>query len=216
MAGYETRTFEFACGPCRLRVLALSDLQQFSDPHGTAERAGISSAQWSLFGHPWPAGKVLASRMLDVDVRGIRILELGCGLGLASLVLASRGADITASDYHPLAAEFLERNVVANDLPAVPFRLLDWTRPDPGLGLFDMIVGSDILYERGHADLLGEVIERHAGVHAKVMLTDPGRHHAGRFVRGLKARGFAVTEEHTAFEEGERPPFRGRVVTAVR
>ena len=45
---------------------------------------------------------------------GMKILEVGCGIGLCSLVLQRRGADITASDYHPLAEEFLRFNAALN------------------------------------------------------------------------------------------------------
>ena len=39
-----------------------------------------------------------------------RILEVGCGLGLASLVLNERSADISATDYHPEVETFLKIN----------------------------------------------------------------------------------------------------------
>ena len=44
MSGYQVREIEHAIGghPYRLRVL--SDTQQFADPDGHGERAGISSA----------------------------------------------------------------------------------------------------------------------------------------------------------------------------
>ena len=60
MPGYQVREIEHAVGghPYRLRVLV--DTLQFSDPDGHAERAGISSATWSLFGQLWPAGALLA------------------------------------------------------------------------------------------------------------------------------------------------------------
>ena len=87
MPGYQVREIEHAVGghPYRLRVLV--DTLQFSDPDGHAERAGISSATWSLFGQLWPAGALLAHAMDRFDIEGKRILELGCGIGLASLVL---------------------------------------------------------------------------------------------------------------------------------
>ena len=36
-----------------------------------------------------------------------RILEVGCGIGLSSLILNRLNADITATDYHPEAEKFL-------------------------------------------------------------------------------------------------------------
>ena len=64
----------------------------------------------------------LAAEAARLEIGGRRILEVGCGLALPSLVLAGRGADITATDYHPLAGEFLERNARENGVPAISFK----------------------------------------------------------------------------------------------
>ncbi len=54
--------------------------------------------------------------MCEFPIAGKRILEVGCGIGLCSLVLQQRGADITASDYHPVAEKFLRHNTDLNGL----------------------------------------------------------------------------------------------------
>ena len=216
MVGYRTRDLDIEFGGLPYHVHALLDTQQFSDPDHSAERAGISSAQWSLFGQPWPSGRILANHMAGYDIAGKRILELGCGLALASLVLARRGADITASDYHPLAGEFLLHNARANGLAPIPFLCLDWARAEPLAGRYDVLIGSDILYERGQVELLAGAIERHAQPHAEVIVTDPGRGNAARFTRALQAQGFTVEATHMAFEPDHEPPFRGRLITARR
>lgn len=196
MPGYSTRNLLLHVGgqPWHLRVL--SDRQQYADPDGHGERLGISSAQWSLFGQVWPSGHRLAQAMQRFDIAGKRILELGCGIGLASLVLQRRGAEIVASDIHPLAEPFLAYNAALNALPALHYRQLSWDAPLPALGRFDLIIGSDVLYESGHADLLGTVVARHAHPDAEVLLTDPGRGNSARFTRVLAAQGFAL---QTAF-----------------
>src|SRR5690606_23893040 len=168
------------------------DLQQFADPDNHAQLLGISSAQWSLFGHVWPAGRLLAEAMAIHDIAGKRILELGCGLGLASLVLRRRGADVVASDYHPLAETFLAYNAAFNGLPAVPYRTLRWDTPNDRLGRFDLIIGSDILYERDHAARVSALLPRHAQPVCEVLITDPGRGNSAPFTRALAAQGFVV------------------------
>jgi len=89
-----------------IHVRSLWDKQQFSDSLGEAEAMGISSAQWSLFGVVWPSSEVLAHEMADFPIQGKRILEVGCGMALTSLLLNSRHADITATDIHPEAGSF--------------------------------------------------------------------------------------------------------------
>jgi len=212
LPGYDTRIHTLRLGDRDYRIRALSDRQQYADPDEHALRAGISPAQWSLFGQLWPAGRALAQAMAAHDVTGKRILELGCGLGLASLVLRQRGADVVASDVHPLAETFLAYNAGLNDLPAVPYRTLSWDTPNESLGRFDLIIASDVLYERGQAAVLGGLVARHARPQSEVVLVDPGRGHSAAFTRLLQAQGYAVEERRLPLEEGEAPPHRGRLL----
>ncbi|MEO6103307.1 MAG: methyltransferase domain-containing protein [Pseudoxanthomonas sp.] len=194
----------------------LSDHQQFADPDGHGQRMGISSAQWSLFGQLWPAGRLLAQAMHRIDIQGKRILELGCGIGLASLVLQRRGANVVASDVHPLAESFLAYNAALNDLPAVHYRQMRWDRPLPTLGEFDMIVASDVLYERDHALMLADVVDRHARPCAEVVVTDPGRGNSAPFTRMLAAQGFEVTQERCAMDDADAGLGRGNILHYAR
>ena len=212
MPGYTIRQQVVRLGGHDYRIRALSDRQQFADPDGHAERLGISSAQWCLFGQVWPSGRLLAEAMSRFDINGKRILEIGCGLGLASLVLQRRGADIVASDIHPLAEPFLAYNAAYNALPAVPYRQLSWSIPLPALGHFDLVIGSDVLYERDHAAQLVAVLDRHTHAGSEVLITDPGRGNSALFTRALAARGFSVTEERCPMDAADLPPYRGRLL----
>ena len=117
--GYLTQLLTVAIdGVADLQIRALLDRQQYWDPDGEAARRGISSAAWPMFGMLWPSSSVLAARLALRPVNpGERILEIGCGLALPSLVAHRRGADVTASDNHPLAESFLKENVQINGLP---------------------------------------------------------------------------------------------------
>ena len=212
MPGYTTRLLTIRLGGHDFRIRALSDLQQFADPTGSAHRAGISSSLWSLFGQIWPSGRVLAEAMSRFDIAGKRILELGCGIGLASLVLQRRGAEIVATDAHPLAEVFLAYNAALNALPALHYRQLRWGEALPALGSFDVIIASDVLYERDHAELVAGVVERHALPAAEVMVTDPGRGNSTRFGRLLEAQGFHVEAERCPMDDADLPPHRGRML----
>lgn len=216
MPGYRTRQLVVPLGGHDFKIRALSDIQQFADPHGFAERVGISSAQWSLFGQVWPSGRVLAEAMCDFEVAGKRILEIGCGLGLSSLVLQRRQADITASDHHPLARPFLDHNARLNDLPNLAYCDLHWAIPDVELGRFDLMIGSDILYERDHIELLANLLKRHALDCAEIVFTDPGRGNSAPFTRALAEQGYSVTEVRSRFNESDTPPYRGRLLSYRR
>ena len=96
--------------------------------------------------------------MLDYHIEGKRILEIGCGIALTSLVLNHRLADITATDYHPEAHPFLIANVALNNGKQIPFVRRGWEDDEDGLGTFDLIIGSDLLYESDHSQILSEFI----------------------------------------------------------
>lgn len=212
MPGYATRVLDVRMGGRDYHVCALQDNQQFADPDGSAERAGVSSAQWPLFGQVWPSGLVLAEAMSTHEVAGLRILELGCGLALSSLVLQQRGADITASDLHPLAEAFLLDNAYRNGLPPIAYRDLPWAVPDDTLGHFDLIIGSDILYERDHAALLAALVQRHALPHSEVVIADPGRGNGGAFGKAMHLLGYTTSERRCRFKPADVAPFRGRLL----
>jgi len=216
MPGYNVKTSTVQVGDHAYQIRSLSDKQQYADPQGLAEQAGISSASWSLFGQLWPAGQVLANAMSVIPIAGRRILEIGCRLGLSSLVLQRRAADITASDHHPLAASFLKHNADINFLKRPTYVDLSWKKPHATLGQFDLIIGSDILYERDHAQMLSELILRHAKPAAEIITTDPGRGVSAAFSRAMLAQGFRIAETRCKFNEYDVSPFRGRLISYLR
>ena len=104
-----------------------ADLTQFDDDDGKAAAAGISREAFPLFGIIWASSELLAHLMLDQEIDDLRILEVGCGLGLASHVLNARGADITALDIHPITADYMCSNTALNSTPAIPFVTASWS-----------------------------------------------------------------------------------------
>jgi predicted nicotinamide N-methyase len=97
----------------------------------------------------WPAANALAAAL--PDVAGLRVVELGCGLGLPSLVAAARGADVTASDWAEDAVALLRENAARNDL-VVRVEVRDWREPWPER--FDVALAADVLYERRNVEPL--------------------------------------------------------------
>ena len=65
---------------------------------------------------------------------------MGCGIGLISLMLNYRTANITATDYHPAAEHFLLENVLLNKGKKISFVPTGWGDEEGVLGEFDLIV----------------------------------------------------------------------------
>ncbi len=228
MPGYQTKFERVAiAGVDDLVIRCLLDRQQYADPLGDAQRLGISSAAWPLFGLLWPSGAQLAARLALRPVRaGERILEIGCGLALASLVGHRRGADVTASDCHPLAAGFLRENLRLNRLAAMPYRHGHWAGlaalpgADGGTavcGRFDLIIGSDLLYEPDVRAVLAGFIGRHAAPAAEVWIVDPERGNRPAFHRQMAVQGFGVHEMRLQRPaSADAAAYRGRLLTYRR
>ncbi len=208
------QTLEF--GAVDIHVRSLRDNQEFLDPGGVAEKLGISSASWPLFGIVWPSGEVLAHLMFEYEIAGKRILEVGCGIGLTSLVLNHRLADITATDYHPEVGAFLSENVQLNHGRAIPFVRTGWGDAQTALGQFDLIVGSDLLYEREHVELLAGFIDQHARPRCAVVLVDPGRGNHARFSKRMVSLGYRHTQAAPKNVDYLAQPFKGQILSYCR
>lgn len=213
-ARHRYRTIEF--GKTDIHVRALRDNQQFDDPDGVAEDFGVSSSTWPLFGLIWESSEILARLMADFDIAGKRILEVGCGLGLSSLVLNTRSADITATDHHPDAGAYLAWNVRLNGGQPIPFVRTGWEDHSDTLGEFDLIIGSDVLYQRDHPDLLSAFIADHACEHCQVIVVDPARGNAAKFTKGMIAQGFLQNDIPVAQYLSEDQQFKGQVRNYLR
>ena len=205
---YQTIEFE----NIDIHVRCLRDNMQFDDPFDEALSMGISSAQWPLFGVIWDSSIILALEMENFPFEGKRILEIGCGIGLSSLILKSRHANITATDIHPEAGGFLLENVKLNDGIPIPFLRTDWNDPCERLGKFDVIIGSDVLYERNHIELLSKFINRHASPQAEVIIVDPGRSNHAAFSKQMLLLNYTHSQCDAQFSKLVPSNYKGKIL----
>ena len=101
----------------------------------------------------WPAARALVEA-LPQRLDGVRVVELGCGLGVPSLVAAARGAAVTATDWAEEAVSLLRANADRNGI-SLHARLYDWRQAWPRpRRRFDVALASDVLYERRNVEPL--------------------------------------------------------------
>ncbi len=154
----------------------------------------------------WPAARGLAEHLWRHrdELAGTRVIELGCGLGLPSILAAKLGAKVLATDFHPETGAWLLRNAALNSV-AVEYRLLDWgeyldaRHPTPDTRTYDLIVGSDLIYERRHIPALVFAIGALGAPGARAIVADPGRPHLDIFVSCMEKSGW----QHTLHAEGD-------------
>jgi predicted nicotinamide N-methyase len=105
----------------------------------------------------WRSGIALARHVDGLGLRGKRVLELGCGLGVPSLAAARAGADVVATDEEEEAIELLARNADANGLK-LGTGAFDFRGDAPPPGPFDLVIAADVLYEEASVGPLIELL----------------------------------------------------------
>jgi predicted nicotinamide N-methyase len=180
-----------------LRILQPSDAAELPDD-GPVEWAPLVP-YWSVL---WRSGVALG-RELAAGPRldGRLVMELGCGLGVPSLVASLKGAEVLATDGEEEALEMAERNARENGIELTT-ALLPWDAADQLLAAsdpYDLVLAADVLYERSSVALLLELLPRLA---PEVLLADPGRPAADEFLeRATTGGGWAVS---TSVRDGVR------------
>jgi predicted nicotinamide N-methyase len=122
----------------------------------------------------WPASIALAAALPEVG--GLRVVELGCGLGVPSLVAAARGAEVTATDWATDAVDLLRENAARNGLE-LRAEVRDWR--EPWAGRFDLALAADVLYEQRNVEPL---LERLRELAPKALVGLAGRPYEAEFL----------------------------------
>ncbi len=123
-----------------------------------------------------------------------------------------REGNITASDCHPLTETFLKANVLLNKLPPLHYETGNWGRANKSLGEFDLLIASDVLYERSHPAQLSGFIQEHAAEGAEVLIIDPNRGNRNAFHKDMANMGFGVTEIIINEPLHDLSAYRGRLL----
>src|SRR4051794_26779251 len=151
-----------------LRVLRPRDSEALLDEHAFEQEEFLP--YWAEL---WPSGVALARAIADRSLRGARVLELGCGLGLPSLAAALGGGRVLATDWSPAAVELLGENAARNGA-RLEFEVVRWEQPDALLARapWDLVLAADVIYERRNVGVLADLLPRLGG---EVLFADPGR-----------------------------------------
>jgi predicted nicotinamide N-methyase len=127
----------------------------------------------------WPSALALARVLRRRDLTGLRVVELGCGLALPSIVAARGGARVLATDWSPEALQVAAGNAERNRAD-VEIALVAWSGADRLVGAapWDLVLAADLLYEQRNVDQLLALLPRLGG---EVLLAEPGRQPSARF-----------------------------------
>jgi predicted nicotinamide N-methyase len=159
------------------------------DPDALIDEAAFAQDEFlPYWAELWPSALVLA-RALPIDLAGQAVVEVGCGLGIPSLVAAARGAEVTAIDWAAPAIDLLRENALRNGL-TLEAQVADWRT---FAGSFDLAIAADVLYEQRNVEPLLELLPKLART---VFLAEPGRPAGNEFLR--RGRELWAIEEISA------------------
>ena len=158
----------------------------------------------------WPSAISLARHLSREELSDRRAVELGCGVGLPSVVALEKGASVLATDHYEAALDFAAHNALLNTGLTLETALLDWRAPEiESLGRFDLVFAADVLYEARNAPVLAALVPRLLAPGGEVLLADPRRTDAPAFLREMEDLGFQIaTEEDAVIQDGREVKVR--------
>jgi predicted nicotinamide N-methyase len=150
----------------------------------------------------WPSARVLGERIGAMPGEGRTLLELGCGSGLVTTCAALAGFQVTASDYYEDAVRFTQINARRNGASDVQGMALDWRHLPIRRRRYDVVVASDVLYERPYGSLVARTIDAFLAASGVAYLADPGRVGRDAFLAALDDLALRVDQrDRVVFEE---------------
>jgi predicted nicotinamide N-methyase len=149
-------------------------------------------------------GRYLAGLTKRGKRKNRRGIELGCGVGLVTTAAMIADYDMLATDYYTDALAFTRANAWRETGRSPDARMIDWRAFPEEVRGFDLILASDVLYEKEYARLLPGIFKRALAPGGMVIVADPGRIGVPEFVEECKDQGLIIRSKVThPFDVGE-------------
>ncbi|MFL6130355.1 MAG: class I SAM-dependent methyltransferase [Mycobacteriales bacterium] len=179
----------FGCAGREIRLLRPRDGDALLDEVLAEEDPG--DERLPFWAELWPSGSALATAVAGRPLAGVRVLELGCGLGLVSVAAAGAGARVLAADRSGEAVAFTAVNAARNGV-AVRTVVCAFERPAALLAEapWDLVLAADVLYEPRTIPVLLDLLPRLVDRTGEVWVADPGRPREQAFLAGVDALGW--------------------------
>lgn len=166
---------------------------------------GESTPRWQPYwAANWDAAWAVADELSRLPLDGKLLLDLGCGLGLTGIVACARGARVWMVDAAQPSLLFARLNTWPWR-QRVRIRRVDWRRDLLPERRFDLIVGSDIIYDREDWPYLDDFWKNHLAPRGRLLLGESGRRTGELFPGWLTARGWRVQAATQSLPQCARP-----------
>ncbi len=169
--------------PLMFKIKCIDDLNRAIDELFDTNSDLTNEKNVPYYGNLWPAGLALADHMARMGnwLEGKKVIELGCGLALPSLVCAKLGASVIAQDIHPNVETLLNENISNNSINPQTIQYKSFLFQDTqmkdlqSLGQFDFVIASDVLYEKNQPENIARIATALCSRTGHIILIDPAR-----------------------------------------
>lgn len=144
----------------------------------------------------WSSSIGLAHHLhLDARLAGQRILEVGCGFGLAGIVGCQQGGKVLFTDCEIDALLLARYNVWQHGCEdRAGFAQMDWNAPCVS-GKFSFILASDVIYEEKNWQSVIALLQKYLAADGEAMISEPSRSNTAGFLRLLEFCGFSYEKQ---------------------
>lgn len=187
---YDLQESPHRFGDADFRFLSVRDSYALLDRIDPEEF--LKDEQMPYWAEIWPAAVTLSHMIMEeLEVEGKSVIELGAGVGMASVAAAKKGARAIATDYSTEALRFVVYNALRNGVSLDTGRL-DWrmVRIDEK---YDIVIAADVLYERVNLLPIVTALDTLLKEGGVAYIADPRRRLAEQFVELVRENGFEIT-----------------------
>ena len=137
------------------------------------------SLGWGYWDRIWPSEVALSEYLIHqffpTKLTGAKVLEIGCGTGVAGVVAAQLGAFTMFSDMVPITLEAVKETCHKNQLRNVDTCTLDWSEKIQSKERYDYVIGSEVFYDEAILADISHVLEQVLAPGGKGIFCDPNR-----------------------------------------
>ena len=173
---YQTQVTEIVVAGRKFQILLPRDLENFINPEDVFDDFPLWAKLWKA---SWILADFLAQKEVDPDEK---LLEIGAGLGLVSIVGFASGHRMTMTEYNPHALEFARANAHLNNCVQLPVVSLDWNHPRL-TGSFGTILASEIVYKSQDFAPLLNLFQSYLAPAGEIILASEMRKTSGDFYK---------------------------------
>jgi predicted nicotinamide N-methyase len=184
---------QLSCGNKKFKIDYSDDLDSIIDQMTNEQFE--KDERFPYFFAIWDSGVLLAEHILN-DIPALQektILELGAGTGISGIALAiNSNCRVIFTDYEEYSCRLCRHNCEINNLHNFDTVTADW-RDFPEINEnIDIVICSDVLYEKKQVAPLFNVLNSFLQRKIPVYLADPGRAYIGQFLQLVKDSGYSI------------------------